>query len=67
MAVDGVAISYAARVTTPAAFPNFPGKHAEAAMFAPADFVAYLRVSAHLATTTRPAAWCSAISDLCSI
>ncbi len=34
---------YDARVTTPATYPNYAGKHAEEAMFTPADFAAYLR------------------------
>jgi hypothetical protein len=31
------------RVSTPATYPNYAGKHAEEAMFTPADFAAYLR------------------------
>jgi uridine phosphorylase len=30
-------------VSTPATYPNYAGKHAEEAMFTPADFAAYLR------------------------
>lgn len=30
-------------MSTPASYPNYAGKHAEEALFSPADFVAYLR------------------------
>jgi uridine phosphorylase len=36
-------------------YPNFAGKHAEEAMFAPADFVAYLRRTGALADYAAPA------------
>lgn len=40
---------------SPASFPNFAGKHAEEAIFSPADFVAYLRRVGGLADYTAPA------------
>jgi uridine phosphorylase len=35
--------AYDAPVSAPAMYPNYAGKHAEEAMFSPADFAAYLR------------------------
>jgi uridine phosphorylase len=35
--------AYDALVSPPATYPNYEGKHAEAAMFTPSDFAAYLR------------------------
>ena len=48
-----------------ASYPNFAGKHAEEAMFTPADFVAYLRRAGTLDSYQPPAAWCCVISGPC--
>ena len=39
----------------PASYPNFAGKHAEEALFTPADFVAYLRRAGALDAAAAPA------------
>ena len=42
-------------VMSPASYPNFAGKHAEEAMFTPADFAAYLRRAGALDSYQPPA------------
>ena len=49
---------------SPASYPNFAGKHAEEAMFTPADFAAYLRRQAPWTVTSLPPVWCCVTSGL---
>ena len=48
-----------------ASYPNFAGKHAEEAMFTPADFAAYLRRAGALDSYRPPPVSCCVTSGPC--